>query len=164
LYHKNLFEGKRAGERAMFKPTRILVPIEMPEYSHKALRHAFDIAKEFNSEVFLLHVIQHPVKQCIGDYCFDEKLFSRLQAEMYESARLEIRRQLAIFPYIDPDKVTTNVRTGSPYDEILKEAEEREIDLIVIDSLGSTGFAKHLIGDDARHVLLGAKCSVLFAK
>jgi nucleotide-binding universal stress UspA family protein len=148
----------------MFQPTRILVPIDIWEYSHKALRQAFDIAKKFDSEVFLLHVIQHPVKQCIGDFCLDDKLFSRLQAEMYESTRLEIQRQLAIFPYIDPDTVTTNIRTGPPYNEILKEAEEREIDLIVIDSLGSTALAKYLIGDDARHVLLEAKCSVLLVK
>jgi len=148
----------------MFKPTRILVPKDMPEYSLKALRHAFDIAKEFNSEVFLLHVIQNPVKQCIADFCLENEVFSRLQAQMFESARLEVLKQLAIFPYINMDKITTNVRTGLPYDEILKEVEEREINLIVIDPLESKGLEKYLIGSVAHHMLLGAKCSVLQVK
>ena len=148
----------------MFKPTRILVPKDMPEYSLKALRHAFDIAKEFDSEVFLLHVIQNPVKQCIADFCLDNEEFSRIQIQMFESARLEILKQLAIFPYIKLDKITTNVRTGLPYDEILKEVEEREINLIVIDSLESKGLEKYLIGSVAHHMLLGAKCSVLQVK
>ena len=148
----------------MFNPTRILVPTDMSEYSDKAIRRAFDIAKKFNSEVFLLHVIQDAVKQCIAEYCIDEELFSRLQTQMYEAARFEIRKQLEKFPYIDPDKVTTDVKTGPPYDEILKEAEERKIDLIVIACLGTTGLAKYLIGNVARHLLIGAKCSVLLVK
>ena len=148
----------------MFKPTRILVPKDMSEFSLKALRHAFDIAKEFNSEVFLLHVIQNPVKQCIADFCIDDEAFSRVQKQMFESARLEILKQLTIFPYINMDKITTNIRIGLPYDEILTEVEEREIDLIVIDPLVSKGLEKFQIGSAAHHMLLGAKCSVLLVK
>lgn len=148
----------------MFKPTRILVPKDMSEFSLKALRHAFDIAKEFNAEVFLLHVIQNPVKQCIADFCIDDEAFSRVQKQMYESARLEILKQLTIFPYINLDKITTNVRIGLPYDEILIEVEERAIDLIVIDPLESKGLEKYLIGSVAHHMLIGAKCSVLLVK
>ncbi|MRR06316.1 MAG: universal stress protein [Deltaproteobacteria bacterium] len=148
----------------MFKPTRILVPTSMSENSLKTLRLAFDIAKEFNSEVFLLHVIQNPVKQCIADFCLDEESFSLLQKQMYESALLEVRNQLAIFPFMDQDKITTDIKTGPPYDEIFKEVEERKIDLIVIDSLGSSGQEKSRIGEVAHHMLLGAKCSVFLVK
>ncbi|RQW82968.1 MAG: universal stress protein [Geobacter sp.] len=148
----------------MFKPTRILVPKDMTDFSLKALRHAFDIAKEFNAEVFLLHVIQNPVKQCIADFCIDDEEFSRVQKQMYESARLEILKQLTIFPYINMDKITTNVRIGLPYDEILIEVEERAIDLIVIDPIESKGLEKYLIGSVAHHKLLEAKCSVLLVK
>jgi len=53
---------------------------------------------------------------------------------------------------------------GAPYDQILKEADEKAVDLIVISSLGTTGIGKYLIGSVARHVLLGAKCSVLLTR
>lgn len=148
----------------MFKPTRILVPTSMSENSLKTLRLAFDIAKEFNSEVFLLHVIQNPVKQCIADFCLDEVSFGQLERKMYESALAEIRNQLAIFPFINMDKITTDIKTGPPYEEIFKEVEERDIDLIIIDSLGSTGLEKYRMGDVAHHMLLGAKCSVFLVK
>jgi len=83
---------------------------------------------------------------------------------MLESARKGMRQQLSRFPWIDADTVTTDVRTGIPYEEILHAAEELEIDLIVIASLGATGLSKYLMGGVARQVLLGAKCSVLLAK
>jgi universal stress protein A len=148
----------------MFKPYRILVPTDMSEHSDKAIRNAFDIAKQYNAEVFLLHVIQEPVQQCTIDYCISEELLSQLQEQMLESVRKGMRTQLAKFPSIDPALITTDVKIGIPYQAILKEAEERDIDLIVIASLGSSGLAKYLMGSVARHVLLGAKCSVLLTK
>lgn len=148
----------------MFKPNRILVPTSMSENYLKTLRLAFDIAKEFNSEIFLLHVIQNPVKQCVADFCLDVESFSQLQRQMHESARVEIQNKLAIFPFINLDKITTDIKTGPPYEEIFKEVEERDIDLIVIDSLGSSGLEKYRTGNVAHQMLLGAKCSVFLVK
>jgi len=148
----------------MFKPSRILVPTDMSDHSFKAMRQAFDIAKQYNSEVILLHVIRDPVQECSFDYCISGDLVNQLQAEMNESIRKGIKQHLANLPSIDADKVITDVKTGNPYEEILKEAEERDIDLIVIASLGSTGLAKFMIGSVARHVLLGSKCPVLLTK
>ena len=148
----------------MFKPCRILVPTDMSDHSYKAMRNAFDIARQYNSEVFLLHVIQDPVRQCAIDFCISEELFVKLQEQMIESVREEMMSQLARFPSIEADAITTDVKIGEPYHEILKEADEREINLIVISSLGSSGLSKYLVGSVARHVLLEAKCSVLLTK
>jgi nucleotide-binding universal stress UspA family protein len=148
----------------MFKPARILVPTDLSEHSFKAIRQAFDIAQQFNSEVFILHVIRDPVQECSYDFCLSSDLANKLQAEMDESVRKGIKQQLANLPSIDPDKIITDVKSGNPYKEILKEAEEREIDLIVIPPLGSTGLAQFMIGSVARNVLLGAKCAVLLSK
>ncbi len=148
----------------MFKPSRILVPTDMSEHSDKSIRNALDIARQYNAEVFLLHVVQDPVQQCSIDYCISEDLWARVQEQMIDSVRKGIRSQLAKFPSIDPAAITTDVKTGIPYQEILKEADERDIDLIVISSHGSSGLAKYLMGSVARHVLLGAKCPVLLTK
>ncbi|MBP1752530.1 MAG: UspA protein [Geobacteraceae bacterium] len=148
----------------MFKPSRILVPTDMSEHSDKAVRHAFDIARFYNSEVFLLHVIQDPIQQCTIDYCISADMVTQFQQQMLESTRRGMRTQLAKFPSIDPKEITTDIKTGVPHEEILNEAEERKIDLIVLSSLGSTGISKYTMGSVARHVLRGAKCSVLLAK
>jgi universal stress protein A len=148
----------------MFKPSRILVPTDLSEHSFKAIRQAFDIAQQYNAEVILLHVIRDPVQECSFDFCLSTDLVDQLHAEMNESIRKGMMQQLANLPSIDPEKFITDIKTGNPYEEILKAADEREIDLIVIPPLGSTGMAKFMIGSVARHVLLGAKCPVLLAK
>jgi len=148
----------------MFKPTRILVPTDMSSHSDKAVKQAIDIARQFNSELFLLHVIQDPVQQCTVDYCISEGLVGQLQSELMEAARKGIQKQVEKFPEADGVTITTDVKTGAPYDQILQEEKERGIDLVVISSLGTTGLAKYLIGSVARHVLLGSTCSVLLVK
>jgi len=57
-----------------------------------------------------------------------------------------------------------NIRNGVAYEEILKEQEEKNIDLIVMASLGRTGLAKYILGNVARIILKEAKCRVLIAK
>jgi universal stress protein A len=148
----------------LFKPSRILVPTDLSDNSFKAIRLAFDIAQQYDSEVILLHVIRDPIRECSVDYCISKELVNQLQAEMNESVRKGIRQQLAKLPSIDADKVITDVKIGNPHEEILKEAEERNIDLIVIGALDTTGLSKYMLGSIARHLLLEAKCQVLLTK
>lgn len=60
--------------------------------------------------------------------------------------------------------VFANVRVGSPYEEILKEELEKNIDLIVIATHGKTGFIHHLMGRVAERVFRGAKGQVMLVK
>jgi nucleotide-binding universal stress UspA family protein len=136
----------------------------MSEHADRAIRNAFDIARQFGSEVFLLHVIKDPVRQCTVDYCLEEEQFAQLRKRMNESARQDIRRRLEIFPYFDSDKVTIHVKTGTPSDEILKEAAETDADLIVMPPSASAGLARFLGGRIARHVMQKANCQVLMTK
>jgi len=148
----------------MFRPSRILVPTDMSENSIRSLRQAFDIARQFNSEVFILHVVQDLAPHSMVEYCLNEAVVNQLQAKAIEAVQNEIRRQLALFPSIDPDNVTIDVKTGTPHVEIVKAVEEKNVDLIVILFSGSSGLGKYLVGSVTRHVLLGAKCSVLLTR
>lgn len=148
----------------MFKPTRILVPTDMSDHSFRAMRLGFEIGSAYNAEVFLLHVFQSSGHDCVVDYCLPGDLLKSVEIELHELARKKLLEQLAMFPWIDASAVTTVVRTGNPYEVILSAAEELEIDLIVIGSLGSTGLSNYLMGGVARQVLLNAKCSVLLTK
>ncbi len=148
----------------MFKPSRILVPTDMSTHADKAIRQALEIARQFGSEVYMLHVTQDHVQQCTVDYCIDEGLALKLQTQILEGARKGIEKQLERVDAEDAPMAKIDIKSGVPYDEILKEADERGVDLIVISSLGSTGLAKYMIGSVARHVLLGAKCSVLLVR
>ncbi len=61
-------------------------------------------------------------------------------------------------------EITFDIQKGHPAEVILQEQRAKEIDLIVIGSLGRSGVLKHLIGSVADKVISGAACSVLVVK
>jgi universal stress protein A len=148
----------------MLKPTKILVPTDFSEFSDKALKQALDIAKQYKATVFLLHVIHEDLQQCVVDYCLTEELLQGIKDQVTSGARESLRKQIEKFPEAKEVELVSDIKMGIPYEAILKEEEERQIDLIVIGSLGRTGVARFIIGSVARNVLKGAKCPVLLTK
>jgi universal stress protein A len=149
----------------MLTPTKILVPTDFSEYSDRALEQALDIAKQYNAKVFLLHVIQEEVHRTVAfDFGLSEEVWQQASERHRAETKEKLQKQLDKFPQSKEVEVITDIRKGVSYDEILKEGKDKEIDLIVIASLGRTGIAKYLIGGVARNVLRGSKCPVLLTK
>jgi nucleotide-binding universal stress UspA family protein len=151
----------------MLKPTKILVPTDFSEYSDRALKQAFDIAKHYNAKVFLLHVVHGEGYFSTADFAISTEMMQKINNAAFARAQDSLDKQLYGFPQaqeIEEVEVVTNIRQGVPYEEILKEAKEQEIDLIVIASLGRSGISKYLIGSVSRNVLKGARCPVLLTK
>ena len=149
----------------MLMPTRILVPTDFSEYSDRALEQALDIAKQYHAKVFLLHVIHDETHHSVAfDFGLSEEVWRQINDRHLAETKEKLRNQLDKFAQAKEVEVVANVRQGVSYDEILKEGKEKEIDLIVIASLGRTGIAKYLIGGVARNVLRGSKCPVLLTK
>ncbi|MBP1748140.1 MAG: UspA domain protein [Deltaproteobacteria bacterium] len=148
----------------MLKPTRIMVPTDFSEYSDRALAQGLDIAQQYQAKLFLLHVVHDDIHRGNFDFTFPEEVVQEIKDGAVSWANKRFQKQLEIFSQAKEVEVTTNVRHGIPYDEILKEGKEKKIDLVVIASLGKTGLAKYLIGGVARHVLQGSKCPVLLTR
>jgi universal stress protein A len=148
----------------MLKPTKILVPTDFSEFSDKAFRQALDIARQYKAKVYLVHVIQSTIYQCVIDYCISEETMREVEEQAVKVARENLQKEIEKFPQAKEVEVVADVKTGVPYEEILSEEEEKGIDLIVIASLGRSGIAKYLVGSVARNVLKGAKCPVLLTK
>jgi universal stress protein A len=148
----------------MLRPTKILVPTDFSDYSDKALKQALDIAKQYNAKVFLFHVVSRDVQRCVGDVCLGDDIIREIETQVMKRAREDLQAQLDKFPQSKEVSVVTDIGNGTPYEAILKEAEDKGIDLIVIASLGRSGIARFLIGSVARNVLKGAKCPVLLTK
>ncbi len=83
---------------------------------------------------------------------------------MIQGAEQNLKKQVEKFPQSKEVEVVTDVKRGIPSEAILKEEQERGIDLIVIASLGRTGIARYFIGSVARNVLRAAKSPVLLTK
>ncbi len=58
----------------MLKPNKILVPTDFSEYSHRALKQALDIAKQYDAKVFLLHVVRDEIQVMNMDFIPGETL------------------------------------------------------------------------------------------
>src|SRR5512137_2334462 len=144
----------------MLKPTRILVPTDFSPDSDKALKQALDIAKQNNAKVFVLHVIGKHIQQSVDVYSIDYRVVEDMEVQIKSAAIEKMEKQLSKFPQTKEIEIATNYRNGVAYEEILKEQEEKNIDLIVLASLGRTGLAKYLLGNVARIVLKEAKCHV----
>ncbi|MCX5807125.1 MAG: universal stress protein [Proteobacteria bacterium] len=147
----------------MFSPKKILVPTDFSKYSDKALQQAADIAKEHNSTIYLFHVIGI-IQQCAVDYCLDNQIIEELEKKSIDSSKEMMKEQINKIAEAKSLKIITDVKKGTPYEEILKEQAEKKIDLIVTASHGKTGLMHYLMGSVAEKVVKGAKCTVMLVK
>ena len=145
----------------MFQPRKILVPTDFSEDSDLAFRMALSIAVTYQARIFLLHVISNTVQQSLSDYCLDQSIVDRVLNESIVFSNEKLQEEIDKNQQSGNIKVIPDVRKGQPYEEILKEASERKIDLIVIASHGKTGLQKYFIGSVTEKVMKEAKCPVL---
>ena len=59
---------------------------------------------------------------------------------------------------------STQIRNGDPAEEIIRAAEEQDVDLVVLGSHGTTGIGRFLLGSVSDRVLGHAPCSVLIVR
>lgn len=147
----------------MFTPKKILVPTDFSEFSDAALNYAIDIAKKSGAKLYLLHVIG-VIQTCAVDYCFDQPTLDALEKKSETSALDMMKKQLALFPEASGVDIETDIKQGVPYEEILAEQKNKDIDLIVMSSHGKTGLLHHLMGSVAERVMKKAGCPVLLIR
>jgi len=151
------------GGMVMFAPKRILVPTDFSDYSDEALKQALELAKQYNSKVYLLHVA-NPVTQCTADYCLDVETFKKAEENAMIQAREMMQKELQKFPEFQEIEIISDIREGEPVKEILKEQEEKGVDLIVMPSHGKSGILKRLMGQIAEKVMEETKSPVLLVQ
>jgi nucleotide-binding universal stress UspA family protein len=153
----------RKEEMNMFAPKHILVPTDYSEYADRALRKALEIARQFHATVNLLHV-NNVIQECAGDYCVDYASLQKVREQIAEGTQKAMKDEVSKFDESVDTEVSFDVREGVPSVEILRDQEEKDIDLIVIASKGKRGLMKHRLGSTAEKVLRDAKCSVLLVR
>ena len=147
----------------MKTPKRILVPTDFSQYADKALDQALAYAKQFDAQIYLLHVVED-IQQCVDEYCLTAEWLEEYKTSSFKASKQKLTEAVEKRKEANELHVKTDVRMGQPVEEILKEAEERKIDLIVIASHGKTGFLQRLMGSVAERVSREAKCQVMLVK
>jgi universal stress protein A len=143
----------------MFAPKSILVPTDFSEYADRALKEAVDIAVQNKSRIYLFHVVDK-LQPCVVDYCIKDEVLMAVEKESIRVSQEKMQKEVARIAKEQQLDIVFDIKTGVPYEEILKEQQDKKADLIVIASHGRTGLL-HLLGSVADKVMRSAKCPVL---
>jgi nucleotide-binding universal stress UspA family protein len=148
----------------MFAPKNILVPTDFSKYADAALKKAVDIATEHDTKIYLLHVVDEQIQQCVVDYCLSYEVVEKLQKESLKAAKEKLKKEAEAIVKSKKIQVVFDVKNGVPSQVILSEQKAKKIDLIVIASHGKTGILQQLLGSVADKVVKGSKCPVMVVK
>ncbi|MBE9171201.1 universal stress protein [Pleurocapsales cyanobacterium LEGE 06147] len=149
---------------------KILVAIDDSELSDRAFEKGVSLAKAFEANLYLVHVLS-PLKKEYEDVsalafgggyypeAFDEALRERWQTLEKEGLELlRTKAQQAIAAGVTPEFTQM---LGQPGEKICELAQSWDADLIVMGSHGRTGLGEFLMGSVSNHVSHHAPCSVM---
>ncbi len=139
----------------------ILVPIDLssPELAKPAINNAVMLARLGEATIRIVNVLPlTPVM--LAEYVPPD--FEVQQRKSAEDALVIVAKETDL----GPGRVSTTVRQGGIYQEILEEANSIGADLIVMSSHRPQKHAvrTYFLGSNAGHVVRYAKCSVLVVR
>ena len=137
------------------KIERILVPTDFSDHSLAALKYAIELAREHDSEVILVHVVE-PLPYGVGRWYEPTKLLE----DYGEIASGELQRFEKEAKQLYP-KCRSELHFGVVHEVIGELVSKLKVDLIVISMRGRTHLVDLLIGGTAETVLRYAPCPVV---
>ena len=143
----------------MFK--NILIPTDGSEQSQRAVRAGVELAKLHGARITGIHVIPDYHLLIAYEGAFDPVTEERIEEEAKARAEayLTFVRSTCGDSGIQCDTVCDT--SDHPYEAILKAAESKGCDLILMTSHGRKGLAAVLLGSETRKVLTHANVPVL---
>lgn len=141
------------------KTKKILVTIDGSKNAERALNEAKDQAECSDATVTILTI----VKPLFLMYYGKAELLKQDNLELEKSKQDLLKKSLEIFEDY-PGVVETKLRKGDPAEEILKETEEYDYDLIVMGSKGLGIFTRALLGSVSSKILNHTETNVLIVK
>ena len=146
----------------MFK--HILIPTDGSELSQKAIRIGVELAKFHGARVTGVHAIPDYHLMIAYEGAFDPVTEERIEKEarMRAENNLDFIKQAAAAADVPCDTVCET--SDHPYDAILKTANAKGCDLILLHSHGRKGLAAILLGSETRKVLTYSKIPVMVVR
>jgi len=146
--------------------SKILVAIDGTESGIKALDFALDLAEKYAASVMILNVLDVPVYGILNDSVTNissssSVFLNDLRRIHYNALEQASQHAAALKPNV---KVKTELREGSPPDQIVLVAAEGVFDLVVVGH-GAKGKVRQLfLGRTSERVAHLARCAVLIVK
>ncbi len=137
---------------------RILFPTDFSEGSAHAIPYVVDLTRHYNARLFIVHVI-YDIAKATGWYVPHVNM-DELYQDLEVNARKECERWCTeeLRGYKD---IEHHILRGVPQEEILRFAEEKQADLIVMGTHSRRGLERVFFGSTAERVVRNARCPVL---
>jgi nucleotide-binding universal stress UspA family protein len=141
---------------AMLEIQTILHPTDLSPLSEYAFRLACSLARDHGAHLIVLHVRPPEILLAESPYVLPPD-----PVQVWEHWQEELRQLQPPDPTVAVEHV---LKEGNPASEILRTAQEKDCDLIVMGTHGRTGVRRVLLGSVAEQVLRRASCPVLTVK
>lgn len=153
---------KQRGAFNMYE--KILLPTDGSKNSERAIKHALSIAKNEQSEIVILNVVDSvyltglPEEELIAQTEIileeeSEKILENVKKIIEESPEMEHDESIKITP--------KTISEGNAADIILKVSEEENIDIVIIASSGKHMLDRFLLGSVTEKVVRHSKIPVM---
>ena len=138
---------------------RIIVPIDFSEHSEFALEAASNIAKKYEAELIVLHMLElsDAILTAGNDSLNEEAVFYLKLAEKKFETFLDK-------PYLEGINVTPIIKHFKVWSEVNDVAKENDANLIVMGSHGVSGIKEVLVGSNTEKVVRHSEIPVLIIK
>lgn len=149
----------------------ILYASDLGEHTRPVFRNAMSLARSFGARIIMLHVVE-PIgatsRAVIDTYLSPERALEIERDGMQrvlETMKARVERayteELGESPARSPLVSEVIVRSGRPAETIVRTAQEKKADLIVMGGCTHSIFGENLLGSTARHVIHHAHLPVL---
>lgn len=139
---------------------RILVPTDFSKHAEYALKVAAQIARENNSEIILLHMLElpHQGTDALGSGSdIPEIMF-------FKNKAISNLEDLMDVDYLKGINVSEIIQFEKAFEGILGVSKKNNVDFIVMGSHGASGFQEMFIGSNTEKVVRFAEVPVLVIK
>jgi universal stress protein A len=136
----------------------LLCPVDFSEMSKAVLDYAVFMAQSHQAELRLVHVVDQ--LHGFDSYKILHMTAIEITHEMERQAKTQLKELIADLAV----PATFEVRFGRAADEIVIQAKEDKVDLVVMGSHGRSGISHMLVGSVAESVVRHAPCPVLVVR
>jgi len=135
---------------------KILIPIDGSKGATMAAEQAIELARVIGARVSVLHVIDKRSYLGLGEAGRRE-----LRKRLTDKGEKYVKDVTAKASGMRAEKI---VLEGHPAEVVVKVADDKRVDLIVMGTRGLTGARRMLLGSTAEQVIRWAPCPVLVVR
>ena len=139
---------------------KILVPTDFSKQADYALSVASQLAKKYDGEIYLLHMLELPLHQvdAMGSHSDlpEAMFFMKLAHKRF--------KEVTEKDYLEGVSVHEIVKFHQTFSGIIDSCKEYDIDIIVMGSHGVSGFKEMFIGSNTEKVVRTSQVPVLVIK